>query len=241
MEDILMKINTYNGPIAMIDILGYKEKLCMNSIDHIKNIINELIRIIDTVSTIVNRDRCRFNYFSNNNTTHTTVIDYVFFADTFLLFLESDNSCKINEPANSINSLCYATLLIMGESFKNNISLRGAISFGEFYIQKDPVIIIGKPLSEIAQLEKSQNWAGVVLSYDLDSFNLEDSFIVTYPVPFKKNTKEMRVINWPLFSYDPDFDRCFDSNRPDVVTKRENTKEFYENNCQNTPPPFSCH
>jgi hypothetical protein len=229
MTDINVKLNTYNGAIAIIDILGYKDKLYKCSIEDIKqNTIDKLIRIIESANTIVNHDRVRFNKFSNNNLIHTTVIDYLFFADSLLLYIECDDASFINQPENSINSLCYATSLILGKAFENYIPLRGAISYGEFYIQKDPVIIIGKPIYSITQLERSQDWAGVVLSDDLKNFDLPDPFITTYPVPFKDNSnKEMRVINWIRYINKPDFSRCFDSDRQDVLMKKENTESFY--------------
>jgi len=238
MTDIPLLLNTYTGAIAMIDILGYKDRLCKSSIEDIKqNIIDKLIRIIDTANTIVNRDRFRFNKFSNDNTIYTTGLDYVFFADTMLLFIESDDACFINRPENSINSLCYATSLILGKGFENYISLRGAISFGEFYIQKNPVIIIGKPISKISQLERTQDWAGVVLSDDLDKYDLFDSFITKYAVPFKDNSiKEMRAINWVRFINKPDFDLSFDSDRQDVIIKKENTRVFYNTLMDKTFP-----
>ena len=230
MDSLQTNLNTYYGAIAMIDILGYADRLCKSSIEEIKvKIIDKIISLIEAANIVVNRDRYRFNKFSNNNTIHTTSLDYLFFSDSMLLFIETDDASLVNIPEHTINSLCYATSLILGKGFENNIALRGAISFGEFYIQRDPVIIIGRPIFEISRLEKSQNWAGIVLSDELNKFDLIESFITKYFVPFKneKDSKEMNVINWTRYINKPDFDLCFNSKRTDVLVKKENTLKFY--------------
>lgn len=243
--DELDKIkNTYTGAIALIDILGYGNILCKNSIEFVKDsIIDSLIRTIETANSIVNRDRLRFNKFANNNTEHTFQIEYLFFSDSFLLYVETDKSCSINSSEHTLNSLCYALCLILALSFEKNIALRGAVSYGEFYIKKDPVIIIGKVITELARIEKSQQWAGIVLSDSLRSFNYSDQFVRTYLTPFKgkDNSREMKVIDWlKLKTIDLsliDFDKLFDSELEDVKEKKQNTIRFYNTiSKQNTGP-----
>ena len=39
--------------------------------------------------------------------------------------------------------------------------IRGGISFGEAYINEEESVFVGKPIVEVYQLEKSQQWAGV--------------------------------------------------------------------------------
>ena len=240
--------NTYTGAIALIDILGYGDLLCKNSIDFVKdNIIDTIIESIKTANRIVNRDRFRFNKFANNNTIHTAPIEYLFFSDSFLLYIESDSDCSINSSENTLNSLCYALCIILTLSFEKNIALRGAISYGEFYINRDPVIIIGKVINEIAKLEKSQQWAGIVLSDKLKSYNPSDQFVTNYSTPFKGNNKDMKVIDWINMKTiilteqikSIDFDKCFDSELEDVKEKKQNTIRFYNSMTKENTGPNS--
>ena len=153
------------GAIAMIDILGYGDIISKNSIDFVKNnIIDTLINSIEKANCIVNRKREKFSHFANNNIKQTALIKYLFFSDTFLIYIENEitDESLINNQKNTLNSLCFALCIILNHSFHQNIALRGAISYGEFYLNKNPLIIIGEVITEIAKLEKSQQGAGVV-------------------------------------------------------------------------------
>jgi hypothetical protein len=237
MNDIDKESNIYNGAVALVDILGYKEMLC-EPIEYVKdNIIDRLIETIETANSITNRERHRFNRVSNNDEEYSTKIKYMFYSDSFILYIESDNNCKINSIENTLDSLCYALCIILDISFRNNIALRGAVSYGEFYLKKCPFIMIGKVFTELSELEKSQKWAGIVLSEELEKFNYSNQFTVTYATPLKckDGDREMKVLNWVFFKANYitttdksiDFERCFDSDREDVRIKKENTINFY--------------
>lgn len=220
----------YNGAIAWIDILGYKDILTKNSIEEVKRqVIDKLIKNIETAQSIVNRDRAMFNHFSNDSKNILIKLEYIFFADTLVLYIDSNDKSKINKFENSVVSLCYAISLILERAFEENIALRGAITSGEFLIQKEPIVIIGKPIIEIVILEKSQEWAGVILSNELLKSKEIEPYITSYKVPLKNEicNEEFQVINWVRRSSTLNFDQCFNSKRNDVIVKKKNTIKFY--------------
>jgi len=234
----LMTDNTSNdrfsGAIAIVDILGFGNMLRDHSIDYIKNqIINILLQISEGINFFVNRDRYRFNKFANDNTINYSPLEYVLFSDTILLYIKANNDCKINTPEFVISSLCYACSLLLSKGFENNIPLRGALTFGECLIHENPFYFLGKSIYEISSLEKNQDWAGIVLSDNLNSFSFEHTYLTSYVVPFKKNPERRTVINWILHYTIPDFEKCFDSNNPNVIIKKENTIKFYQDMTKN--------
>ena len=109
------------------------------------------------------------------------------------------------------------------------------------------MIIIGKVINEIAKLEKSQQWAGIVLSDKLKSYNPSDRFVTNYSTPFKGNNKDMKVIDWINMKTiilteqikSIDFDKCFDSELEDVKEKKQNTIRFYNSMTQENTGPNS--
>ena len=228
---------TYTGAVLMIDILGYGERIKNSSIEQIfDNLLVPIVDSLSTISQVTNYQRSRYSHFNNNDVTLPNPINSLFFSDTFLFYINTDNNDNtlINTPPYVIESMCYLSARILQESFNNCVALRGAISFGEFFIMHDPVVIIGQPIHEIAKLERYQQWAGIVLSDSIDHGNHENAYITDYEVPFiekyskKIFKRKMKVIDWTVnYSQEPDFDSCFNSDDEIVIIKKNNTIDFY--------------
>jgi len=52
---------------------------------------------------------------------------------------------------------------LLRQAFELGIPLRGAVSYGEYYIQEDKGCFIGYPIIEAHNEESKQNWSGATL------------------------------------------------------------------------------
>ena len=119
-----------------------------------------------------------------------------------------------------------------------DMPVRGAVTFGEMFVDRRENITIGKPLTKAHKLEKEQNWIGIVIDDTVvDSFpdffsNLNDLWsmlLYKYNVPFKKEkTKNMHTINWRFnFKSKKGTKLLFSTDGPkDVMEKIENTLKY---------------
>lgn len=86
-----------------------------------------------------------------------TNIDYLCYADTFILYSKSDENK--NYPA-----LQHAATHFMEKCIYKAIALRGAISFGEIAVGHDRRFIIGKAFLDSHRYAEDQNWLGLILT-----------------------------------------------------------------------------
>jgi hypothetical protein len=87
--------------------------------------------------------------------------------------------------------------------------LRGAVTFGEMYINLSNNIYLGKALTRAYDLERRQQWIGVAIDKSLpdafsemfkvisDKNNILSQIFLKYDVPFKDKTNDkLHTINW---------------------------------------------
>lgn len=112
--------------------------------------------------------------------------------------------------------------IFISNSFMEDLQIRGAVTFGEFFVDKQNSIFFGKGLVEAVQLEKTQEWIGCILSdklnevvdkykknkytdsyrekikiYLIDKSLLLDTVFARYPVPLKEGVfKDHYIVNW---------------------------------------------
>jgi len=141
-------------------------------------------------------------------------------------------------------------------AFLGGVTIRGAIAFGEFYIDEDNSIYFGKALISAVNLEKEQEWIGCCLDQGMaDVFNeynqawlaegkpviwqktwlgsvLSRHAIDEYPVPMKNGKSDKRlIINWcgAIIGRININDAFFDAvrtGRPEVDIKFDNTLRY---------------
>jgi len=240
--------NKIHGAIAILDILGFSSRMEKLDIDKIRDLI-----IGETITNcIVSMDYCQHEYQWDKN---APKLNWLFFADSLIIYLPISKDSILNTPQILIESLSLCCGILLASCFYKNISLRGAISYGEFLISNDPLYVIGKPLSEARELETIQEWAGVSITENasklIDDLEATKPFIVDSLVPLKDSKqKNMFCVNWPLFiagAYNdvsvglnrplPDWELCFDSKSNSVNLKKENTIYFfYANKLSGSPP-----
>ena len=234
--------------IAFLDILGFKDLVENNSLDDVVRIYKESLK----EATELAMEHWEEEEYTNDG----LKLNVSIMSDSILFWSESTTT------------LCFAKVLISTTFFfqyclLNGLPLRGAIDVGELEIinidnenLNFQNIIIGKALTDAFSMEKSQDWAGCIISdksidtfvenrknnednITLESF-IEDKFIAKYNVPLKKGKiSESYVINWAdsyiknrLTSGESELRTSFqlfnkNCNTLDVQAKIKNTIDFY--------------
>jgi hypothetical protein len=103
---------------------------------------------------------------------------------------------------------------LVRKTFDLCLPLRGAIGFGEYYVEDSPPIFLGRAIAEIHGLEKCQEWCGCVVSSEAEKLftqlvwsrqgdPLFRHLLTNYPIPFKVGKRQTATyaLNWafPIF------------------------------------------
>jgi len=198
-------IPIYNGPIAVLDMLGFKDYVQLNTI---QSVIDEYAHVITSASFTA--DVMKEN------------LEFMVYSDTIAIRL-IDNSEK------GFYNFIRAIQLISHQYFYkcqipgfNPIPVRGAIAFGEYswhkgdistqVLNRNPIVakninfIVGKAILDAHDLESKQSWIAISLTFEIGELlkkhfpqaftELEKSkYIIEYDVPLHDSTIKGYVIN----------------------------------------------
>lgn len=178
--------------IAYFDILGFKEKVETLTIDE----------LVDWYTKLINNTE---NYFVDEATSQIRR------KDTCKRFIFSDSIFLIaNEDTEQgfVELVTYAWRM-MQIALAMNFPLRGAITYGDIYVEQSRNIFIGESIVNAATWENKQNWMGAVVDKSaMERYHsiLKGNDVLSdvlrlllpiYPVPMKNDTTENQfVINW---------------------------------------------
>ena len=84
-------------------------------------------------------------------------IDYLFYADTFIFYSNSDQ-------ALDYSSIIYAAQKFIRQCIYIKLPVRGAISFGELIFGHEKKTLMGKAFLESYEYSEDQNWLGLLLT-----------------------------------------------------------------------------
>jgi hypothetical protein len=123
------------------------------------------------------------------------------FSDTIVIF-------SLSDEIEDLYSVVLKSALLFCESLRACIPIRGGIAFGEFFINLDLDMFLGKPLIDAYRLGETSQWLGIVV----DEIIFQQSSLVTshdgrclivkWKLPIKNHDstvayKDTSVINWP--------------------------------------------
>lgn len=131
---------SYNAWIAHFDLLGFKSKLETSPIHFLQS----------EVDGIVNDLQAEVKDFPSN-------VDYVLYADTFILYSKSSES-------KDYPALLHTATHFMEKCIYKGIALRGSISYGEIAVGNDKRTMIGRAFLDSYQYCEDQDWLGLILS-----------------------------------------------------------------------------
>ena len=204
------KIINGNCWIAYFDILGFESLL-----NELKGHLDIVARTYEEILAFIEKD---VRIWRDS-------VDAIWASDSFLFYTFDDS------PQSFTIINIVAQHYFVGRIWKRK-PLRGALSFGEFYSDKEKGIYVGPGLSDAYKYAEKQDWIGFVmtpdacknlrgtkLSEDLDNGGLNFS---RYSVPVKKKEKNDGLItiketNEQLYAFKM---TCFDYNNSNLTESR---------------------
>jgi hypothetical protein len=139
------------------------------------------------------------------------------------LLLMSDSLVMYSHPLvhgkdnwfRQLSTLLRVSRTVIDKLLEYELPARGALGFGELYVDAANGIYVGQGLVEVYEFAESQEWLGVVAAPSLTSdlsemhegFTMEkwrqgkwlaraDWDYLPYAVPFKKGPQRMYAVNW---------------------------------------------
>ncbi len=210
--------------VAYIDILGFRQRLESDGIDTLYEILKGLIEDVETLY----KTNIRRGGIENDPPQEFYNFAKIFhFSDTIILIpnydgfkekltnhikviekqipkKKSENSITFPDDTTSENTVelefyRFLEVLII-ESILKGIPLRGATAFGDIIVDDEKGILLGQPIVDAYELEKKQDWIGVVFHPSTAHFKIGDSeptptlWYKRYDVPMKGNVVESQLV-----------------------------------------------
>jgi hypothetical protein len=221
-----------NRYVALFDILGFKNLVENNDLAAVVKFFESFIKLIRSGKVLLE------GHLTMDGKHHP--LGYKLFSDTILLYSQDTSF-------DSLHNLVLYCLVLIREGLLQGIPVRGAITKGEVFIDKD--IFIGKPIVQAHVMEQRQEWLGCwiddVCLENLsgeERWRLDGDMIVPYLIPLKQSEPEQSLwaINWTVSIYIQDkqtdtfdqIDRMFavgskgNECDPNVKRKKVNTQKF---------------
>ena len=179
------KVINGNCWVAYFDILGFSKR-----VNELKEHLDVFVKVYyeDILAEIKGRSR-RISQALRNE------IRYAWFSDTFIFF------------SKDAGPQSYISIELLSREFLNSQiyarhPLRGALSVGEFYSEKEKDIFVGPALIDAYKYAERQNWIGFVLTPkacgNLNQHGIQDRVnYIEYDVPFKAG-KSKRLLAYKL-------------------------------------------
>ena len=242
-----MKGKKITGFFGFFDILGYKHLNANNELNDLIQIFDELILDVDKEAVTMSGLDKDQRFFPQPK------VETLVFSDTIILYqVEPSKHSMIGVP-----QILYKSSLLLRIAFERGIPIRGAISYGEYYIHKR--CYLGKPVIEAYEQEKSQKWSGAILCKSAEeqiTTLLKDSnnrsinyrgldinfkselktslecLLYRYPVPVNNEKIEKLALCWDDSVID-----FLGLNNIEELTREKNKKDI----CRRVKRKFQCH
>ncbi len=127
--------------ISYFDFLGFRHEV---EETHLDLIMSKYKKALNKTESIIG-NRSKYGIY------------YTWFSDTFVIYSKDDS-------LESYTWIEQATRHFMLGILESEIPLRGALTNGEFYVDKEQGIYIGKGLIEAYDYCEGQNWLGFIIS-----------------------------------------------------------------------------
>ncbi len=169
----------FTGFFGMFDILGYRSLIENNDLDRLIEIFDQFIKDLDQKGVTLNgQDKSQITALVPTKT--------FVFSDT-IIFYQARFASMPDFGPSFLTQVCVLLRL----AFERGIPLRGAISFGDFFVHEKS--FLGKPIVEAYEAEHKQEWSGVMLTESAESVYLD----------YKGRRESSKNINNRGFSLNP--------------------------------------
>ncbi len=195
-------VDTTERYIAFIDIMGFSNYVYRNTHELVKKRMCLLQKIIDETEGRIHRVSSELDKSPNP-------IKTVIFSDSILL-ITKDNT------KNSLEYILFACQILLTESFKSKIPMKGAISYGRITADFDKSLFFGKGLIDAYTLQEQLFIYGVVLDEKIEKKAKQYPYMIKgYCIKSKTYMKSGSIthyiINW-MFKSD-NYNKSSESNK----------------------------
>lgn len=184
------------APIAVFDILGFRQLIKTSRIKALPEIFKMIINL---------KERICISYGD------TPFIRTKLISDTILIYVDPQTLIQYSmKQFDQVNSLLQAAANLLVFCGMKGIPIRGACTYGEYYVDVESKLIMGTALIKAYDLEKQQDWMGAIIdqeyeqlyrdSFDRYQWNSSDEhlILVPYRAPMKSGSRnEYCCIGWP--------------------------------------------
>lgn len=183
------------GFIGFFDILGFSSFVQNNELNYVGDRITELFRDLKSQSiSLQEKDPYQLLDWR--------MVDSKIFSDTIILY-QNEKKITNGDDYQWYKSFLMISAVLLRLSFEAGIPLRGAISYGEYFVGEQ--LIIGIPIIEAYKEHEGYDWTGAVLCPSavdvLESQQrihpFDRDIVVPYYAPNKDGIAyERQVIRW---------------------------------------------
>lgn len=222
-------LHTQTAVVGVFDILGFKRMMLKSNLQRLAKEFTTLLQI----ARILGEQQSIFEFGGDRSSGSPTIVQA---SDTFVVVSDASSHADVIQFIWNVSHLVY-------HAIEMGFPIRGAISYGEALVCREPVVFIGPAVVEAFEHERSQEWAGACLAPSLEShFDepglLEGLFPLVFPylVPMKGGSIKRYAVNWTsdaFYYMDPEhvatkFQDCpvSDPEHEDVQKKIRNTITF---------------
>lgn len=234
-------IKPQTGFVAFFDILGYKQIMLNNDIhktaqlvsDTLINIPANIIKNVKTGENMPETDQFEVKQTTIDSWQKTlSKINWLIFSDSILISLPFEPQAPLLQILQHYAAFVIVCATLLNKTFSAGLPLRGAISFGEFFIEEK--CFAGKPIISAYRTAQELEFSGCILAEDANNFvsqlrkevikkghenmlTMLDQTTILYLVPKKgAPSKRNRTINWVALDLE-DFPKI-EGNIRDYVT-----------------------
>lgn len=160
-----MDKNIYNngrkikGFFGLFDVLGYSRLISSkkDNLDGLIELYKDTLMSIDELALSLELEGLKKQLLLAPIETKSFA-----FSDTIVLYQDMPKG-PVMFQTGTINIFLTEVRYLLRLAFELGIPLRGAVSYGEYYIQEDKGAFIGYPIIEAHNEELKQNWSGATL------------------------------------------------------------------------------
>lgn len=217
--------------IAVLDVLGFSKKI--ETPCQLEFITKQYASIIQTAKQYA------FNTQAIKGSPDQPTTNFEFGEFVF------DSLILLSKPItpHSVSDFIFATTQIMENFFIKEFPLRGAISFGDMCLHKEPHLFISNKFKNLTECGNQQDWTGCIILQEAEEIILDNMFGMVpnvlmrssalhyFTPPWKKpnNTKNRKFwcINWPYMLSQSELHKGLDFLKVEK-NKYQNTLNYLE-------------
>ena len=220
------EILVHEGAVALFDVLGYQELLLKNTIKDVVSLVRENLEELPSTIEAIVQDHLQIDpkKFSRD---WLRDFQWMIFSDTILLALDfpsvsyplpHQGFLQRAIPMSNQRLMAFMTgsqwivflnvcAVLMRQLFIKGLPLRGAIHFGEYYVNKH--CFVGSPIVSAHRDASKQTWSGCTVDETIRKHYRRvlrltgadkptaRQILVDYPVPTRRKGNEIRsAVNW---------------------------------------------